>query len=70
MAMGVISGAILFHLFTPLGIAVINADGSSDGGLLFGMACAVFLSAAILLWLSRADIAMLLSRIGIGKVPA
>ena len=26
--MGVISGAIFFHLFTPLGVAVINADGT------------------------------------------
>jgi len=53
MALGVISGAILFHLFTPLGVAVPNADGSSDGGLLFGMAISVWLSAAALLWLSR-----------------
>lgn len=48
LALGVISGAILFHLFTPLGIAVPNADGSSDGGLLFAMACSVWLSAAAL----------------------
>jgi uncharacterized membrane protein YphA (DoxX/SURF4 family) len=53
MALGIISGAILFHLFTPLGIAVPNADGSSDGGLLFGMALSVWLAAAALLWGSR-----------------
>ncbi len=53
LALGVISGAILFHLFTPLGVAVPNADGSSDGGLLFAMAVSVWLSAAGLLWLSR-----------------
>jgi uncharacterized membrane protein YphA (DoxX/SURF4 family) len=32
LGLGVISGAIFFHLFTPLGVAVPNADGSSDGG--------------------------------------
>ncbi len=70
LALGVISGAILFHLFTPLGVAVVNTDGSSDGGLLFAMACGVWISAATLLWLSRADIADLLGRIGLGRVAA
>jgi uncharacterized membrane protein YphA (DoxX/SURF4 family) len=49
LALGVISGAIFFHLFTPLGISVLNADGSQDGGLLFAMACGVWTAAAILL---------------------
>ncbi len=62
MALGVISGAILFHLFTPLGVAVVNADGTSDGGLLFAMAVSVWLSAALLLWLSRGQILALLGR--------
>ena len=31
MGLGVISGTIFFHLVTPLGVAVVNADGSSDG---------------------------------------
>lgn len=53
LSLGVISGAILFHLFTPLGVSVLNADGSRDGGLLFGMACGVWLSAATLIWLDR-----------------
>lgn len=60
MGLGVISGAILFHLFTPLGVAVIDTDGTSDGGLLFGMACSVWVSCAVLLWLSRAQIAALI----------
>lgn len=38
MGLGVISGAIFFHLFTPLGVAVVNTDGSSDGGELFMLA--------------------------------
>lgn len=54
LGLGVISGAIFFHLFTPLGVAVINTDGSSDGGQLFAMACGVWLSCAALLWLRRA----------------
>ncbi|MBY0468155.1 MAG: hypothetical protein K2Q07_04160 [Burkholderiaceae bacterium] len=54
LGLGVISGAIFFHLFTPLGIAVVNADGSSDGGQLFALACGVWLSCAALLWIRRA----------------
>ena len=53
LGMGVISGAILFHLFTPLGIAVLNTDGSSDGGQLFALACGVWLACAGLLFLRR-----------------
>ena len=53
MGMGVISGAIFFHLFTPLGVAVVNTDGSSDGGELFMLACGVWICCAALLWLRR-----------------
>jgi|TARA_R110000822_G_scaffold97549_3_gene221289 hypothetical protein len=53
LGLGVMSGAIFFHLFTPLGVAVQNNDGSSDGGQLFAMACGVWLSCAALLWLRR-----------------
>ncbi len=48
MALCIISGAIFFHLFTPLGVQVNN-----DGGLLFGLACGVWLSALIILVLDR-----------------
>lgn len=53
LGLGVISGAIFFHLFTPLGVAVRNTDGTSDGGQLFMLACGVWLSCAALLWLRR-----------------
>ena len=53
MGLGVISGAIFFHLFTPLGVAVVNTDGSSDGGELFALACGVWVACAALLWLRR-----------------
>ncbi|MEP3350401.1 MAG: hypothetical protein ABJN96_10680 [Marinomonas sp.] len=53
MAVGIMSGAIIFHLFTPLGIVMpeFNEAGDIvgyDNGLLFGMACLVWLSAAFL----------------------
>jgi hypothetical protein len=54
LALGTISGAIFFHLFTPLGIVVAD-----DGGLLFVLACGVWLSAAILLYLDRETITQL-----------
>jgi uncharacterized membrane protein YphA (DoxX/SURF4 family) len=53
VGLGVISGAIFFHLFTPLGVAVKNTDGSSDGGELFMLACGVWICCALLLWLRR-----------------
>lgn len=58
IAMGVISGAIFFHLFTPLGVSVLNTDGTRDGGLLFGMACGVWLASAALIWFNRESIAL------------
>ena len=44
LGFAVMSGAISFHLFTPLGI-----DPNNDGGLLFVMACGVWVSSAIIL---------------------
>jgi uncharacterized membrane protein YphA (DoxX/SURF4 family) len=63
MAMGVISGAIFFHLFTPLGVSVLNADGTRDGGELFALACGVWASAAALLWLSRSTVSAFVPRL-------
>lgn len=50
IAMGVMSGAIFFHL-TTLGIEV-----QGDGGLLFVYALLVFVSSAILLYMNREKI--------------
>jgi hypothetical protein len=63
MALGVISGAIFFHLFTPLGVSVLNTDGTHDGGELFALACGVWIAAAILIWLSRETVAEILSKV-------
>ena len=50
MAFFVISGAIFFHLITPLGVnIVIDEAGNRDGGTLFIMACGVWLSSVILI---------------------
>ena len=53
LALGVISGAIASHL-TVLGIVVQN-----DGGLLFGLAIAVFSASAIVVFLHRRQIPFL-----------
>ncbi len=51
LAFEIISGAIVFHLFTPLGVVMpaFDAQGEivgNDGGALFIMACLVWVSAA------------------------
>ena len=54
LALGIISGAIVFHLFTPLGI---NVQG--DGGLIFAMAVGVWIAAALIVlmhWQREGDL--------------
>ncbi len=62
LGLGIISGAIFFHLFTPLGIAVVNTDGTSDGGTLFFMACGVWLACAVLISLRKDLLLKLIGR--------
>lgn len=50
LALGVMSGAIFFHLVSPLGI-----DPYHDGGALFKEACAVWLCAAFILLSYRVE---------------
>ncbi len=53
IGLSVISGAIFFHLFTPLGVnRVIDAAGNTDGGALFYMACGVWISCLLILWMT------------------
>lgn len=55
IAITAVSGAIFFHLFTPLGVVrTIDAAGNTDGGVLFVMACGVWLASAALLFQGRA----------------
>ncbi|MDQ3017992.1 MAG: DoxX family protein [Bacteroidota bacterium] len=53
MALGTVAGAIFFH-FTKLGIAIMD-----DGGLLFILACVVFIGSLIILWTERQNIPLL-----------
>ncbi len=58
LSIAIMSGAISFHLFTPLGV---NVD--QDGGALFYTACAVWLGAIILLLLRQKELQTLLVRL-------
>jgi uncharacterized membrane protein YphA (DoxX/SURF4 family) len=62
LSMGVISGAIMSHL-TRLGVVVVNSDGTTDGGLLFGLAVAVFVLSAAILILRRSQIPIIGSKL-------
>ena len=58
LGLAVMTGAIIFHTMTPLGI-----DPNNDGGLLFVMACCVWLSCAALVFIRRREIGF-----GLGKI--
>ncbi|MBR0649411.1 hypothetical protein GXW78_07035 [Roseomonas terrae] len=47
-AMGIMTGAIVFHLFTPLGV-----DPYEDGATLFKEACFTWVMAAFVVWVRR-----------------
>ncbi|MRX26633.1 hypothetical protein [Kangiella sp. HZ709] len=54
LGLGLMSGAIFFHLFTPLGVVrTIDDAGNTDGGVLFIMACIAWVSSAVLAYLNR-----------------
>lgn len=53
LALGTVSGALFFHL-TKLGIVVMD-----DGGLLFILACVVFVFSLIILWMERQKVPVL-----------
>lgn len=54
------SGAIFFHLVTPLGV-----DPYHDGGVLFKEACSVWISAVVLIWWQRRQIAAIARSLGV-----
>lgn len=58
MALVIITGAIIFHLFTPLGVEI-----KGDGGLLFMLACGVWLASVAILFIHRRDLVALLQTI-------
>ncbi len=57
LALGVSAGAIFSHL-TKLGFVV-----KDDGGLLFGLACTVFIASLILLYIHRLEIPLIGARL-------
>ena len=57
LSLAIITGAILFHLASPLGI-----DPYGDGGVLFKEACAVWLSSAAILAIRRRQLVDVLER--------
>jgi hypothetical protein len=65
LGLAVMTGAISFHLFTPLGI-----DPNGDGGGLFRAACLVWLLGLTLLFLRAEDLGLLGRRAGAFLAPA
>ncbi len=57
-AMGIMSGAIVFHLFTPLGV-----DPYGDGGQLFKEACFTLVVAGIVVFLRRDTLILLANKV-------
>lgn len=64
IAFAVMSGAVNFHLWTPLGI-----DPNNDGGGLFFMANVVWLGSLAMLVIRRKELAALFSGIGAALLP-
>lgn len=65
IAVAVMSGAISFHLFTPLGI-----DPNNDGGGLFFMACVVWATSILMLVIRRKELFALLGDLKAALIPA
>ena len=64
LALGVMSGAIFFHLVSPLGI-----DPYGDGGQLFIRACMTWLAAAFILFAYRRELIALAGRVTGRRLP-
>lgn len=64
IAVAVMTGAISFHLFTPLGI-----DPNNDGGGLFFMACVVWAGSLTMLAIRRKELTGLLGDLRRALVP-
>ena len=56
LSLGIISGAILSHL------SILGIEVQGDGGLLFGLAVAVFVGSAAIVWHGRDVLLALLSK--------
>ncbi len=65
VGLAVMTGAVSFHLFTPLGI-----DPNNDGGGLFAAACTIWVSSIVLLIIRRNEIIGLARDLGRAFVPS
>lgn len=65
IGLAVMTGAVSFHLFTPLGI-----DPNNDGGGLFAAAVTIWITAIVLLAIRRKEILALLGDLRRAFVPA
>lgn len=54
------TGAIFFHLVTPLGV-----DPYNDGGVLFKQACSVWISSVVIIWWQRHQLSSIARRFGV-----
>jgi hypothetical protein len=64
IGLAVMTGAVSFHLFTPLGI-----DPNNDGGGLFAAAVTIWISAIVLIVIRRKELAGLARDLGRAIVP-
>lgn len=64
IGLAVMTGAVSFHLFTPLGI-----DPNNDGGGLFAAAVTIWFTSIVLLVIRRKEIAALLTDLARAFVP-
>lgn len=64
LSFGIISGAIFFHVFSPVGI-----DPFDDGAQLFKEAVAVWFASAFILVVMRNEVRAVLGRIGLLPAP-
>lgn len=55
LTVGIMAGAIFFHLVSPLGV-----DPYGDGGMLFKEACFTLLMGLLITWLSREELLAML----------
>ena len=62
--LGIITGAIFFHVFSPIGI-----DPFEDGAKLFKEAVSVWFASAAILLVMRRELQALLARAGVLQPP-
>jgi hypothetical protein len=65
LGLAIMTGAVSFHLFTPLGV-----DPNHDGGGLFRAACLVWILSLTLIFMRAGDLELFARRVGALVAPA